>query len=89
MVCIACFVWPVAVWIWFQFLFPFLVKLKSIIFPKPVEANKEDESKQETANPHEGVDMSSKLAAGASCPFKSAFKSDKNEQETTETKKSL
>ena len=37
MVCVSCFVMPIAVWVWFQFIMPLLCKIKSLIYPGQAE----------------------------------------------------
>ena len=50
MVCLSCFIIPICLWIWFQFIMPLIMKIKSILFPGTVvkaEENKDDPKKYE------------------------------------------
>jgi hypothetical protein len=44
MVCISCFIYPIAIWIWFTFIMPLLFKLKTIIFKTPQSNNAQNVS---------------------------------------------
>lgn len=46
MVCLTCFIIPIGLWIWFQFVLPIIIKIKSLIFPGEVatENDKKSES---------------------------------------------
>lgn len=61
MVCIACFVLPAAIWIWFQFIFPFLMKLKALVFPSTDDKKKLENKKEPVTE--------TKTTPGT-CPFK-------------------
>lgn len=48
MVCLTCFIIPIGLWIWFQFIMPIIVRLKSFFFPEAVKTESEikNESKK-------------------------------------------
>jgi hypothetical protein len=60
MVCVACFVMPVCIWLWFEFLMPILFKLKSLLF-------KQNGDKQEEKVEGEEVTLNE---TKMKCPFK-------------------
>ena len=70
MVCVACFVMPICLWVWFTFIMPLIVRLKSALFPgsiKQVEQEK-TESNNDEVKKHPDI---SKADAGMKCPFAS------------------
>ena len=62
MVCVSCFVIPIGLWIWFNFIMPILARIKALIWPAKEEPNKQDESSQNKLE-------SSSLETKMKCPF--------------------
>ncbi|CAF0890229.1 unnamed protein product [Brachionus calyciflorus] len=50
MVCVTCFLIPIGLWIWFQFIYPVLLKIKSLIFP---DAQAQDDDKKDEVKKYE------------------------------------
>lgn len=72
MVCLPCVVIPVCLWIWFQFIMPALLRIKSWFWPAAVK-----DGEATTAAP---VDP-----AKLECPFDMCKRKAKSEAETTTT----
>jgi hypothetical protein len=47
MVCLPCVVIPIFLWVWFNFIMPLLIKLKSLIFPQCKSLNEKENSESE------------------------------------------
>lgn len=75
MVCVSCFVIPIGIWVWFNFVMPILARIKALIWPeepKKQEEDKQGETGVEKKHPAtEGISW-----ADAKCPFSFCKKPD-------------
>lgn len=63
MVCVSCFVIPICIWVWFQFILPIITRLKALVYP-----GKEENADLEKTNAEKKKEFEEKLQ----CPFKSS-----------------
>lgn len=70
MVCISCVFIPIGIWLWFEFVMPILLRLKSLVWGTPQEETKSEENKAKDAK-----DMK--------CPFGFSQKTDTSAENPT------
>ncbi len=64
MVCVTCFLIPIGIWVWFNFMMPILTKIKALIWP-----GKSEETPKQQEDADSKTESVSQDEVKLKCPF--------------------